>query len=79
MKHAPHTNLAGRLLAVFRRVRRVCRAGDVPYVEGRRFSWSGSVLIVKDPPTYILSAADWLTLVEKFGLAANVKDAARKG
>jgi hypothetical protein len=25
------------------------------------------------------TAADWLTLVEKFGLAANVKDAARKG
>jgi hypothetical protein len=44
-----------------------------------RFSWSGSVLLVKDPPTYILSAADWLTLVEKLGLAANVKDAARKG
>jgi hypothetical protein len=52
-----------------------------PHIEmsGRRFSWSGSVLIVKDPLTYILSAADWLTLVEKFGLAANVKDAARKG
>jgi hypothetical protein len=46
---------------------------------GRRFSWSGTVHIVKDPPTYILSAADWLTLVEKFGLAANVKDAAIKG
>jgi hypothetical protein len=52
-----------------------------PHIERweRRFSWSGSVLIVKDPPTYILSAADWLTLVEKFGLAANVTDAARKG
>jgi hypothetical protein len=52
-----------------------------PYPERweRRFSWSGSVLIVEDPPAYILSAADWLTLVEKFGLAANVKDAARKG
>jgi hypothetical protein len=52
-----------------------------PHIETpeRRFSWSGSVLIVKDPPTYKLSAADWLTLVEKFGLAANVKDAARKG
>jgi hypothetical protein len=45
----------------------------------RRFSWSGSVLIVNEPPAYILSAADWLTLVEKFGSAANVKDAARKG
>jgi hypothetical protein len=48
-------------------------------VSGRRFSWSGSVLIVNEPPAYILSAADWLTLVEKFGLAANVNDAARKG
>jgi hypothetical protein len=33
---------------------------------------------VNDPPTFILSAADWLTLVEKFGLAANVNDAARR-
>jgi hypothetical protein len=48
-------------------------------VSGRRFSWSGRVLIVNEPPAYILSAADWLTLVEKFGLAANVNDAARKG
>jgi hypothetical protein len=48
-------------------------------VSGRRFSWSGSALIVNEPPAYILSAADWLTLVEKFGLAANVSDAARKG
>ena len=46
---------------------------------GRRFSWSGQVRIVNDPPTYILSAADWLTLVEKFGLAANLDDAARTG
>jgi hypothetical protein len=46
---------------------------------GPRFSWSGTVRIVNDPPTYILSAADWLTLIEKFGLAANVNDAARKG
>jgi hypothetical protein len=28
---------------------------------------------------YIPSGADWLTLAEKFGLAANVIDAARKG
>jgi hypothetical protein len=46
---------------------------------GRRFSWSGSVLIVNEPPAYILSAADWLTLVEVLGLAADVRDAARKG
>ena len=52
-----------------------------PYLERweRRFSWSGSVLIVNEPPAYILSAADWLTLVEKFGLAADLNDAARKG
>jgi hypothetical protein len=46
---------------------------------GRRFSWSGSVLIVNQPPAYIISAADWLTLVEVLGLAANLKDAARNG
>jgi hypothetical protein len=52
-----------------------------PYlaISGRRSSWSGTVRIVNEPPTYLLSAADWLTLVEKFGLAANVDDAARKG
>jgi hypothetical protein len=37
------------------------------------------VLIVNQPPAYILSAADWLTLVEVLGLAANLKDAARNG
>ncbi len=47
-------------------------------VSGRRFSWSGSFHIVNEPPTYVLSAADWLTLAETFGLAANVNDAARK-
>jgi hypothetical protein len=46
-------------------------------VSGRRFSWSGPVHIVHEPPAYILSAADWLTVVEKFGLAANVNDGAR--
>ena len=52
-----------------------------PYlaISGRQFSWPGKVHIVSDPPTYILSAADWMMLVEKFGLAANVDDAARKG
>jgi hypothetical protein len=41
--------------------------------------FSGSYHIVNDPPTYILSAADWLTLVEKFGLATNASAAERKG
>jgi hypothetical protein len=53
--------------------------GSYLAISGRRFSWSGTVRIVNDPPTYLLSAADWLTLIEKFGLAANVDDAARKG
>jgi hypothetical protein len=55
--------------------------GVPPLIFGcpHRFSWSGSVLIVNVPPAYILSAADWLTLVEVLGLAANLKDAARKG
>jgi hypothetical protein len=44
---------------------------------GQRFSWSGTVRIVSEPPTYVLSAADWLTLAEKFGLVANLNDAAR--
>jgi hypothetical protein len=48
-------------------------------ISGRRFSWSGTVRVVNEPPTFILSAADWLTLVEIFGLAADVNDAARKG
>ncbi len=48
-------------------------------VPGRHFSWSGTVRVVGDPPSYVLSAADWLTLVEKFGLTANVSEAARKG
>jgi hypothetical protein len=53
--------------------------GSYLRVSGRRFTWSGQVRIVNDPPTYLLSAADWLTLVEKFGLAANLDDAARTG
>ncbi len=36
----------------------------------RRFSWPGNVRITNDPPAYAVSAADWLTFVEAFGLAA---------
>jgi hypothetical protein len=43
----------------------------------RRFSWSASVHITHDPPTYTVSAADFLTLVERFGLPANIGDAAK--
>jgi hypothetical protein len=52
-----------------------------PHIEssGRRVSWSGSVLTVNEPSAYILSAADWLTLVEVLGLATDLNDAARKG
>ncbi len=46
---------------------------------GAAFSWSETARVVGDPRNYVLSAADWLTLVEKFGLAADVHDAARKG
>jgi hypothetical protein len=50
-----------------------CRLGT-----GSR-GFSGSYHIVNEPPTYILSAADWLTLIEAFGLAANLSGAERKG
>jgi hypothetical protein len=42
----------------------------------RRFSWRGDVRIVNDPPQYETAAADWLTLVEKVGLARYLADAA---
>jgi hypothetical protein len=50
------------------------------HIEGshRRFSWSSTPRVVRDPPTYLVSGADWLTLVQTFGLAADLKDAARK-
>ncbi|MGO9152694.1 hypothetical protein [Mycobacterium sp.] len=36
----------------------------------RRFSWPGNVRQrVNEPPDFSVSGADWLTLVEKFGLA----------
>jgi len=45
----------------------------------RRFSWSANVPITNDPPAYVVSAADWLTLVEKSGLAAHLEDSAKHG
>jgi hypothetical protein len=39
-----------------------------------RFSWSAHLPIISDPPTYLLSAADWLTLVQAFGLDAQLHD-----
>jgi hypothetical protein len=38
-----------------------------------RFSWRGTVPPEKDP-AYFVSGADWLTLVEKFGLAPQLED-----
>jgi hypothetical protein len=43
-----------------------------------RFSWRGSVQEqVKTPADYSVSSVDWLTLVEKFGLAPYQQDAAK--
>lgn len=57
----------------------VCVAGMQPLSIGcrdsttgldRRFSWPGDVRQrVNEPPDFSVSGADWLTLVEKFGLA----------
>ncbi len=42
-----------------------------------RFSWRSAVPKEKQP-AYWLSGADWLTLVEKFGLAPQLEDSARR-
>jgi hypothetical protein len=42
----------------------------------RRFSWGGNVPVSNDPPAYVVSAADWLTLIEKLGLAQYLEDTA---
>ena len=60
----------------------VCVAGLQPLTIGcrdfrglqRRFSWSANVPVTNDPPAYAVSAADWLTLAETFGLAPYVED-----
>jgi DNA-binding beta-propeller fold protein YncE len=41
-----------------------------------RFSWRGQVP-AEDEPAFVVSDADWLTLVEKFGLASHLEDRAR--
>ena len=41
-----------------------------------RFSWRGEVPAEQEP-AYVVSDADWLTLVEKFGLAPRLEDGAR--
>ncbi|MGE2814305.1 hypothetical protein ACQI5H_04035 [Mycobacterium heidelbergense] len=40
----------------------------------RRFSWSTNVPVTNEPPAYAVSAADWLTLTEKFGLGPYLED-----
>jgi hypothetical protein len=45
----------------------------------RRFSWSGNVRVVSDPPDYEIAPADWLTLVEKLGLTSYLEDTADEG
>jgi hypothetical protein len=42
----------------------------------RRFSWGSNVPVSNEPPAYEISPADWLTLVEKFGLASHLEDMA---
>jgi hypothetical protein len=42
----------------------------VSYFKGNRFAWRGDVpQRVNDPAEYAATPADWLILVEKFGLA----------
>ncbi|MDX1887794.1 hypothetical protein [Mycolicibacterium sp. 120270] len=41
----------------------------VSYFQGNRFAWRGDVPEVSDPAQYSVTPADWLILVEKFGLA----------
>lgn len=45
----------------------------------RRFSWSANVPVTNDPPAYVVSPADWLTLAESCGLAAHLGDSAKQG
>jgi hypothetical protein len=43
-----------------------------------RFSWRGDVPAQKERPAYAVSGADWLTLVEKLGLAPYLEDRAKQ-
>jgi hypothetical protein len=76
--------LANRTITSGRRVQVVAskywgEGSDLP-ARARRPLHSGKATLVDDANTMARgSAADWLRLVEKFGLAADVRDAARKG
>lgn len=47
----------------------------IAYNDRRRFSWRGNVPVEKHDADYAVSEADWLTLVEVFGLAPHRADA----
>jgi hypothetical protein len=46
--------------------------GRLPF--RHRYSWRGTVEHAENDPAYWVTGADWLTLVEKFGLAAQLED-----
>lgn len=50
---------------------------SIGYNDRRRFSWRGNVPVEKHDAAYAVSEADWLTLVEEFGLAPYREDKAR--
>ena len=66
----------------------VCIPGAQPLTIGcrdtvggldQRFSWPRNVRQrVNEPPDFSVSGADWLTLVEKFGLTSQLEDKARR-
>ena len=45
----------------------------------RRFSWRGDVPVQDEPAEYAVSGADWLTLVEKYGLAPHLEGLDEQG
>lgn len=45
----------------------------------RRFSWRGDVPVQDEPAEYAVSGADWLMLVEKFGLAPRLENRGEQG
>jgi hypothetical protein len=52
--------------------------GRVPRESSDRFSWRVDTLDWQEPPAYWVSAADWLALVETFGLTPKLEDRARR-
>jgi hypothetical protein len=51
--------------------------GNVPRRGADRFSWRVEAMDWQEKPAYWVSATDWLTLVEKFGLTSQLQDRAR--